>query len=261
VQEGTTVRLSQWLIRLPNVKTMKAVLKIQEAQKPKLDEAKGQRAMVKVLGVSEPIGATLTKVSVLPDNGARWWNPDLREYPVELTLDKTPPGVKPGVRVENAEIFISRHERALAVPLAALYAVGKDNYVFVRQADGSAKERLVKLGVANETHAQIEQGVYANDQVLLLQAGQGRALLEKAGIKVTEPPAARPPDKEPDGESLRDRRGRPRGEGPEEPKQGDASTAAADSKGEKPKRGKRDASATPEKKSDGVSSVQGGLTQ
>jgi HlyD family secretion protein len=195
VQEGTTVRQSQWLIRLPNTKTMKAVLKIQEAQKPKLDENKGQRALVKILGVPEPIGATLTKVSVLPDNGARWWNPDLREYPVELTLDKTPQGLKPGVRVENAEIFISRQESVLGVPLAALYGVGKDSFVFVREGD-TVKERRVTIGTANETHVEVTQGLKAGEQVMLLAAGQGRTLLEKAGIKVVEPPAQRPPERE-----------------------------------------------------------------
>src|ERR1044071_1642216 len=75
VQEGTSVRQSQWLLRLPDVRTMKAVLKIQEAQKPKLDETKMQRAMVWILGVPRPVGATLTKVSVLPDNSQRWYNP------------------------------------------------------------------------------------------------------------------------------------------------------------------------------------------
>lgn len=187
VQEGTSVRQSQWLLRLPDVRAMKAVLKIQEAQKPKLDETKKQRALVKILGMPKPLGATLTKVSVLPDNSQRWWNPDLREYPVELTLDETPPGLKPGVRVENAEIFISRLDQVLAVPLASLYTVGHDNYVFMRGEDGTIKERKITIGIANETHIQVVDGLNEGEQALLLQAGQGRLLLEKAGIKVIEP--------------------------------------------------------------------------
>lgn len=186
VQEGTQVRQSQWLLRLPDIKRMKAVLKIQESQKTKLDDKKNLRASVRIIGHSRPIGATLDKVSVLPDSGSRWWNPDLREYPVELLLDETPPGVKPGMRVELAEIFISRHEQVLAVPLAALYAVGRDNYVFVKSGD-TVKERKVVLGVTNETHVQVTDGLEDGDEVLLLTPGQGRALLEKAGIKVTDP--------------------------------------------------------------------------
>src|SRR5215212_2286505 len=132
VQEGSQVRQSQWLLRLPDVTHMKVLLKVQESWKPRLDEKQRLRALVKILGVARPVGATLSKVSVLPDNSQRWWNPDLREYPVELTLDETPAGLKPGMRVENAEIFVSRLDQVIAVPLAAIYTVSNDSYVFVR---------------------------------------------------------------------------------------------------------------------------------
>ncbi len=191
VQEGSQVRQAQWLLRLPDVSHMKVLLKVQESWKPRLDEKGPLRALVKVLGVSRPVGATLSKVSVLPDNSQRWWNPDLREYPIELTLDETPPGLKPGMRVENAEIFISRLDQVIAVPLAAIYTVGNDSYVFVRDGQ-SVKERKVALGTANETHVQVVSGLNEAEQVLLLQPGQGRMLLEKAGIKVVEQPTTRP---------------------------------------------------------------------
>ncbi len=191
VQEGTQVRQSQWLLRLPDVTHMKVLLKVQESWKPRLDEAKHQRALVKILGVPRPVGATLSKVSVLPDNSQRWWNPDLREYPLELTLDETPPGLKPGMRAENCEIFISRLDQVIAIPLAAIYTVGPDSFVFVRNGQG-VKERKVQIGTANETHVQINNGLAEGEQILLLQPGQGRMLLEKAGIKVVEQPSTRP---------------------------------------------------------------------
>jgi HlyD family secretion protein len=191
VQEGTQVRQSQWLLRLPDVSHMKVLLKVQESWKPRIDENRRLRALVKILGVPKPVGATLSKVSVLPDNSQRWWNPDLREYPVELTLDETPPGLKPGMRVENAEIFVSRLDQVIAVPLAAIYSVGSDSFVFVRDGQ-SVKERKVTLGTANETHVQVVSGLNENEQLLLLQPGQGRMLLEKAGIKVVEQPTTRP---------------------------------------------------------------------
>jgi HlyD family secretion protein len=191
IQEGTQVRQSHWLLRLPDVTHMKVLLKVQESWKPRLDEKQRARALVKILGIPRPVGATLSKVSVLPDNSQRWWNPDLREYPVELTLDETPPGLKPGMRVENAEIFISRLDQVIAIPLAAIYSVGTDSFVFVRDGQ-SVKEHKVTLGTANETHVQVVSGLNEGDQVLLLQPGQGRMLLEKAGIKVVEQPTTRP---------------------------------------------------------------------
>ena len=185
IQEGGNVRQGMTIMRLPDVRAMKAVLKIAESQKPKLDENTNMRAMVKILGVDRPIGATLSKVAVLPDGSQRWWNPDLKEYPIELTLDETPAGLKPGTRID-AEIFIDRFEDVLAVPLAAIYTVGTDSYVFVR--DGEAVvHRKVKVGASNETHVQVISGVHEGEQALLLQVGQGRQLLEKAGVKLDEP--------------------------------------------------------------------------
>ncbi len=189
IQEGTMVRYSQILMRLPDVRTMKVVLKVQETQKLKLDVAKNQRARVRILGVPKLIDATLTKVALLPDNSQRWWNPDLKEYPIELLLDETPEGLKPGARAET-EIFIDHLERIVAVPMSAIYAAGSDTYVFVRDGD-HVKERKVTIGASNETHVQLTSGASAGESVLLLQAGQGRSLLAKAKIKMDEP-ATRP---------------------------------------------------------------------
>jgi hypothetical protein len=50
----------------------------------------------------------------------------------------------------------------------------------------------VTLGTANETHVQVVSGLSETEQLLLLQPGQGRMLLEKAGIKVVEQPTTRP---------------------------------------------------------------------
>jgi hypothetical protein len=62
----------------------------------------------------------------------------------------------------------------------------------------------VQVGEVNETHAAVTSGISAGAQVLLLGAGQGRDLLEKAGIKIpdridtstTQPSEKRPPSHE-----------------------------------------------------------------
>jgi HlyD family secretion protein len=196
LQEGSKVGEQQLLLRLPDTRAMKAVIRINEGQVSKLrmDPENPMRATVKVVGFPDPIGATVTKISVMADGNQRWWNPDLKEYPVDLTLDETPATMKPGMTVQ-AQIFISRLENVLAVPLNALYASGKDTYVFVRGSQGP-QPKSVRIGPTNETHAQILDGVTAGQEVLLLQTGQGSALLEKAGIKTG--PTSQPSNTEPE---------------------------------------------------------------
>src|SRR5207248_1912392 len=66
IQEGTQVRERQQILRLPDTSSMKAMIRIQEAMVPRLKI--GQRALVEIVGVRKPIGATLTKISVLSDS-------------------------------------------------------------------------------------------------------------------------------------------------------------------------------------------------
>ena len=186
---GATVRQQEQLIRLPDTSRMKAVSRISEAQAARLrvDPANPIRAAVKIVGQQHPIGATLTNVSIMADNSSRWFSPDTKEYPVDVTLDHTPAGLKPGMSVET-KIFVDRLRQVLAVPLGAVYAAGTDSYVFVRSA-GETKPAKVAIGQVNETHAQVTSGLTRGEQVLILAAGQGRELLEKAGIKI-EPQAS-----------------------------------------------------------------------
>ena len=180
IQQGAQVRERQTLLRLPDTGTMKVVMRVQEAQVTRLKP--GQRAQLEVVGLPDRLNARLSKISVLADSSSRWWNPDLREYPVELVLDHTPPALKPGMGV-RAEVFIERLRGALAVPLASIYAAGDDAYIFVRQAN-RALPRKIEVGQMNPTHAQILSGVQLGEDVLVLQAGQGRELLQAAGIEV-----------------------------------------------------------------------------
>ena len=191
IQAGATVRFQETIIRLPDTNAMKAVARIQEAQvsKIRVDPNRPMRAVVKVNGRPDPLGGYVSNISVMADSGGRWWNPDAKEYPVDVTFDSTPPGLKPGVTAE-VKIYVERVNDALAVPLAALYSAGPDSYVFMRDGAEGHRPVKVKIGAVNDTHAQVVQGLKAGDQVLLLQAGQGRDLLEKAGIKVA--PATRP---------------------------------------------------------------------
>jgi HlyD family secretion protein len=187
LQEGATVRERQALFRLPDTSEMKAVIRIQESQVSKLQI--GQRGMVRIVSQAEPIGATLTRISVLADSSNRFWNPDLKEYPVELTLDRTPTEVKPGMGL-SAEIFIERLEDVTAIPVGAVYAAGDEHYVFVKSGEVNVTPVKVKLGEANETHVAVEGALPSQAQVILLQAGQGRDLLEAAGIRVAVAPTS-----------------------------------------------------------------------
>jgi HlyD family secretion protein len=188
IQEGAQVHERQDLLRLPDTSSMKAIVRINESAVGQL--AEGQRAMVTIANMSHPIGATLSKISVLADNSQRFWNPDLKEYPVDLVLDETPKNMKPGLDV-NAQILVSHLNHVMAVPLSTVFSAGSDVYVFVRNGEKVVPTK-VTLGSSNDTNVQIKSGLCVGDQVQILEAGQGRDLLEANGIKVE--PTTQPSD-------------------------------------------------------------------
>ena len=195
IQEGAQVRERQMILRLPDTSKMRAVVRIQEAQVARLRE--GQKAIVIIPGVGKPVTGVLSKISVLADNSQRWWNPDLKEYPVEIDLDETPPSLKPGVGAA-AEIFIARLEDVVAIPVSTIYSAGQKSYVFIKPvADQQPKPREIKLGLASDTHVEVREGLEPGEQIVVLQAGQGRELLAKSGI--VEEVATRPSRRGGDG--------------------------------------------------------------
>jgi HlyD family secretion protein len=193
IKEGSTVRQRQVICRLPDTTSMKAVIRVAEGQVSKLrvDDNNPMRATVKIIGVNQPVGANVSRISVLADSSQRFWNPDVKEYPVDLVLDETPANVKPGLSAQ-VEVLVERRPHVVAIPLISIYAAGNKSYVFERSEGGDARPVEIKIGATNETHAEVLSGLTAGQQVLLLQPGQGRSLLEKAGIKVQ--PTTRPGD-------------------------------------------------------------------
>lgn len=183
IQQGAEVRERQAIVRLPDTSSMKAIVRLNEVNVTRVKP--GLPAQLKIVGVPEPVQAEVEKVSIVADSGSRWWNPDVKEYPVELKLHHTPPNLKPGISCE-VEIFVNRIENATAVPVAALYSVGPERFVFVPKGD-QFEPRRVKVGETTTTHAQILEGVSKGEQVLILEPGEGKRLLELAGITVSIP--------------------------------------------------------------------------
>lgn len=189
IQQGTEVRERQAILRLPDTRSMKAIVRLNESQVTRVRP--GQRALITIKGIQglEVIGS-VEKVSVVADSGNRWFNPDTREYPTEIRLETTPSGVKPGMGV-SAEIMTARHEGVLAVKVASLYSVGKQSYVFVMKGE-TIQPRAVTLGASNNTHVEIVSGLESGERVLELQANEGKVLLEQSGIKSSTQPSESP---------------------------------------------------------------------
>jgi len=164
IDEGTQVRQNQILIELPDTSRMLVEVRVAEQMTDRI-----RPGLACLVTVDALPGQTLTgkidKISPLPDNSNRFMNPNLKEYPTQIVLDKTAPGLKPGMSAK-VEIQIAQLDNVLGVPLQAVYSGGGESYVFV--GDGATHERrIVKTGVSSSDTIQILEGLKAGESVLL----------------------------------------------------------------------------------------------
>lgn len=165
IQQGTQVNKSQELIKLPDVSQMKVEVKIHEARMQQLRE--GLPVVIAIESLPDQhFHAHVSKVSLLPDAQSSWFNPDLKVYSTECTIDDPlPPGIKPGLSA-RAEIILANLTQVLAVPLAAVVARGEQQVVFRRVA-GKLDVVPVTVGLYNEERIEIRSGLQAGDAVVL----------------------------------------------------------------------------------------------
>ena len=92
-------------------------------------------------------------------------NPNLKEYPTQIVLDSSQPGLKPSMSAK-VEIQIASLDNVLAVPLQAVYTDGGESYVFIGDA-ARYERRAVKVGLSSPDSMQILEGLKSGETVLL----------------------------------------------------------------------------------------------
>ncbi len=118
----------------------------------------------------EPAG--FTKISALGIEEQR--------VPVVIALESIPESLGHGFHA-LARIVVERHADVLRVPISALFRQGEQWAVFT-VANGAARLRTVNLGAINDHHAEVRDGLSADDRVVLYPSdliGEGTAVTER----------------------------------------------------------------------------------
>lgn len=165
IVEGAEVFERQTIITLPDTSLMQVKFRIHESRTGKI--AIGQKATVEVEGLPGVVlKGEVTRIAPLADSQNSWFNPDLKEYDAEITLEKNSHPLKPGVTA-RAEIVVQTVTNSLAVPIQAVYSRGAHSYVFVGRDQGSAEPVVVTTGVSSDQYIDIKKGLNEGDVVLL----------------------------------------------------------------------------------------------
>ncbi len=86
-------------------------------------------------------------------------------YGVKIAMDTSDPAVKPGMSV-SASIITAVAADVLTVPNAAVKSNASGNYVQILGSDGKPENKVVTIGLADNSNTQITDGLNAGDQVV-----------------------------------------------------------------------------------------------
>jgi hypothetical protein len=109
--------------------------------------------------------AHVQKVNLMPDQGSRFSNPNLKVYSTEILIDDKLPDVKPGLSA-RAEIVITNLADVIKVPIQAVTTLKNKQVCYVRKGSEDAPSP-VEVGLYNSKFIQITSGLQPGDLVLM----------------------------------------------------------------------------------------------
>jgi HlyD family secretion protein len=181
IEEGASVRPRQEIIKLPDISQMKVTIKVHESHVNQVVAGMGAYVVLDSLP-DERFAAHVRKVGLMPDQGSRFSNPDLKVYSTEILIDDKLPEVKPGLSA-RAEIVITNLLNVIKVPIQAVTTYKNNQVCYVRK--GSIAEPVpVEVGLYNSKFIQVQTGLKAGDQILLSPpVDSGEVGLDKAVVE------------------------------------------------------------------------------
>ena len=181
VEVGASVHERQELIKLPDISSLAAEIKVHESV---VDKVKiGQRATVRVDAFPNLVlDGKVNKVGLLASSQNRWMNPDLKQYDTQVRIEDCPLNLKPGMSAK-VEIQVDTLKNILMVPVQAVNMRDGKPVIHVL-ANGIEDVRPVETGEANNEFVEIRSGVREGDMALLditQGGGVGRGDEERRG--------------------------------------------------------------------------------
>ena len=191
LEPGATVRNQQTLLKLPDMTEMHVKAKLHESVVKQVSEKAPAYVTIDAFP-GDRLTGTVTKIAIMPDRGNFWLNPGLKSYITEVTLDKTPPNLKPGMSAQ-VEILVDSRDRVLQVPASAVYVDKGFQVAYVKTPLGAVETRRVEVGLSNDKRIEITKGLEENEVVYLFKPPGAQELKVseeemKKSLEAKEPP-------------------------------------------------------------------------
>lgn len=165
LDEGVEVFERQELIYLPTAAASKAEVDIHEASLEKM--RLGLPAIVTVDALpGRRFFGKVGRIAPLPDPQSMWMNPDLKVYNSDIYLEGDDPALRTGMSCK-VEIIVAQYDDAVHIPIQAVIRVDGKPTVYVVHPDGTVEERVVEIGLDNNSMVRVVSGLEEGEVVWL----------------------------------------------------------------------------------------------
>jgi RND family efflux transporter MFP subunit len=162
IEVGSAVHEQQEIIRLPDITSLAVGVGIHESLIDKISV--NQEANIRIDAVpNTTFHGKVRKIGILPQS-QRWWNPDLKVYDTEITIEGNRTDLKPGMSAE-VEIKVKTLRDVLLVPVQTVIPQDGKNIVYALRGDRE-EPREVTVGEANEYYVEILTGLSEGEVIL-----------------------------------------------------------------------------------------------
>lgn len=165
IEEGTTLRERQEIIRLPDPEDMQVKAKINEARVSAVNV--GMPVKIELDAFPDvKLTGTVEKVSEYPLPSA-WYSGNVKEYETTIKIDSFPKDLqmRPGMTAK-VSIRVEQLADVLTVPVQAVFEHGGNHYCVLRKGEG-LEPRQVTIGSTNDKEVVIQKGLEPGEQVVL----------------------------------------------------------------------------------------------
>ena len=164
LDEGSEVYEREELIHLPTADSVKAVIKLHEANMNKVKV--GMLVEVEVEAIAGKIFmGKVEDIAMLPDAASMWMNPDLKVYPTEISINNSTSVLRTGMTCK-ARILIEENFDVLYVPVKSIVRIDDVPTVYVNTGQGLVP-RAIEVGLSNNRMIHIISGLEEGEEISL----------------------------------------------------------------------------------------------
>ena len=161
IEEGTTVRERQTILRLPDLSQMQVKVNVHESKVDQLEL--GMAADIRIL--DRELTGEVTSIANQPEPTG-WWTANVKEYATRVRIDGQPDNLRPGMTAE-VEILVDELKDVLCLPVAAVVEQQGRYFAWVEVPDGPTEQRSLVLGATNDKFVEVKDGILEGEAVLL----------------------------------------------------------------------------------------------